>query len=150
MLNDKVIPFELDGIKSSNLTRGHYIQHNKMIEIKNIRDYESLLLKNGIILNNEKRKEHIYNELKLAANKIGGVLVEDADLLDTVTFLTENPYIVVCDFAKDFLKIPDIVLITEMKEHQKYFAVKDKNRKTAAEFSCRIQQPSNSQHKKRQ
>ncbi len=127
LLNDKIIPFELDGIKSSNKSRGHFIQHNKMIEVKKIKDYESLLNQNGIILNNAKRKEYIHNELIHAANEIDGTLVDDADLLNTVTFLIENPYIVKCDFAKEFLNIPDIVLITEMKEHQKYFAVKDKD-----------------------
>jgi glycyl-tRNA synthetase beta chain len=134
MFNDKIVPFQLDGIKSSNQSRGHYIQHNNMIEIQKIADYESLLLQNGIILNNTKRKEHIHSELKQAANKIGSTLIDDADLLDTVTFLTENPYVVICDFSKDFLKIPDIVLITEMKEHQKYFAVKDKDGKLMPNF----------------
>jgi glycyl-tRNA synthetase beta chain len=127
MLNDKIIPFKLDGINSSNRSRGHFIQYNKMIEIQKIRDYEQLLLKNGIILNNTKRREHIHDGLLQAAGDIGGILIDDPDLLNTVTFLTENPYIVKCDFAKEFLKIPDIVLITEMKEHQKYFAIKDKD-----------------------
>jgi glycyl-tRNA synthetase beta chain len=127
LLNDKLIPFELDGIKSSNKSRGHFVQHNKMIEVKKIKDYESLLNQNGIILNNAKRKEYIHKELIQAANEIDGTLVDDADLLNTVTFLVENPYIVKCDFAKEFLNIPDIVLITEMKEHQKYFAVKGKD-----------------------
>jgi glycyl-tRNA synthetase beta chain len=134
MLNDQIVPFELDGIKSSNLSRGHFIQHNKMIEIKKIQDYEQLLHDNGIILNNEKRKKHIHDELIKAAGEIGGILLDDADLLNTVTFLTENPYIVKCDFTRDFLKIPDIVLITEMKEHQKYFAVKDKDGKLMPNF----------------
>ncbi|MBN2401441.1 MAG: glycine--tRNA ligase subunit beta [Spirochaetes bacterium] len=134
IFDDKVLPFEVDGIKSSNKSRGHFIQHNKMIEINNIRDFESILLQNGIILNNIKRKEHILQELRKAADNIGGQLIEDAELLDTVTFLVENPYIVKCDFTKDFLKIPDIVLITEMKEHQKYFAVKNKNGKLMPNF----------------
>ncbi len=134
MLNDRIIPFELDGINSSNLSRGHFIQHNKMIEIDKIRDYEQLLFNSGIIVNHEKRKKHIHDGLTRTAMEIGGILIDDAELLETVTFLTEYPHIVKCDFAKDFLKIPDIVLITEMKVHQKYFAVKDKDGRLMPNF----------------
>jgi len=134
MLNDRVIPFEISGIKSSNLTRGHFIQHNKMIEIKKISDYEKTLAENGVILDQKKRKEHIHKELLKAAEKIGGMLVDDPELLDVVTYLAENPYVVTCRFNEQFLEIPDIVLITEMKEHQKYFAVTGKDGKLMPNF----------------
>ncbi|MFH0975343.1 MAG: glycine--tRNA ligase subunit beta [Spirochaetota bacterium] len=134
LLNNKTVKFELSGIKASNLTRGHYIQNNRMIEINSINDYESCLTRNNIVLDHLKRKEHIHNELLKAANKIGGQLVEDEELLDTVTFLTENPHVVICEFDKKFLIIPDIVLITEMKVHQKYFAVTGKDGKLIQNF----------------
>jgi glycyl-tRNA synthetase beta chain len=134
LFNNKIVNFDISGIKSLNLTRGHYIQSNKMIEIKDIDDYESTLTQNSIILDHTKRKEHILNELIKAANKIGGELVQDEELLDTVTFLTENPHVVICEFAKEFLIIPDIVLITEMKVHQKYFAVTGKDGKLISNF----------------
>ena len=123
MFNDRVIPFEIEGIKAGNSTRGHFIQNNKMIEIKRISEYSDRLRENNVILNQNERKEFIKAELVKAAEKAGGVLNEDEELLDIVTFLAENPHIVVCEFNKEFLEIPDIVLITEMKEHQKYFAV---------------------------
>ena len=72
---------------------------------------------------NAARKDLIRKELDDAARAAGGVLNKDEDLLETVTFLVENPHIITCEFNKDFLEIPDIVLITEMKEHQKYFAI---------------------------
>ncbi len=123
MFNDKLIPFEIEGIKSGNCTRGHFVQYNKMIEITNISEYEGKLKENGVILDQSERKELIRNSLIKAAQAAGGVLNEDEELLDTVTFLVENPHIITCEFNKDFLEIPDIVLITEMKEHQKYFAI---------------------------
>ena len=59
LFNDKTVKFQIDGIKSSNKTRGHYIQHNKMITIKSIPQYEKLLRENGVILDQNKRKEKI-------------------------------------------------------------------------------------------
>jgi len=123
LFNDRVVPFEIEGIFSSNKTRGHYIQHNMMIPVEKISDYEKILSENGIILDQNKRKKEIEKQLHETAQKAGGSLNEDEDLLDTVTFLVEDPHVVLCEFDKDFLEIPDAALIAEMKEHQKYFAV---------------------------
>ncbi len=125
MLNDAVVPFEMSGIASSNRTRGHFIQHNRMIEIAKIADYIETLRSNGVILDQAERKELIRAELEKAAAALNASVIRDEELLDTVTFLVEKPHVAACEFDKDFLKIPDIVLITEMKEHQKYFAVRD-------------------------
>ncbi|MCL1832975.1 MAG: glycine--tRNA ligase subunit beta, partial [Leptospirales bacterium] len=143
MLNDKVIPFEIEGIKSGNYTRGHFIQNNKMIEIKKISEYSDKLRENGVILDQNERKEFIKSELIKGAERAGGVLNEDEDLLDIVTFLTENPHIVVCEFNKEFIEIPDIVLITEMKEHQKYFAVLSSEGKLINKFLVTANNPEN-------
>ena len=143
MLNDKVIPFEIEGIKSGNYTRGHFIQNNKMIEIRKISEYSDKLRENGVILDQNERKEFIKNELIKGAERAGGVLNEDEDLLDIVTFLTENPHIVVCEFNKEFIEIPDIVLITEMKEHQKYFAVLNSSGKLINKFLVTANNPEN-------
>ncbi len=125
LFNNMVIPFEIDGIASSNMTRGHYIQNNHMVEIKNISTYDDLLKKNGVILDQAERKEMIRKELAAAAKKAGGKLLDDESLLETVTYLVERPYICECRFDRQFLALPDIVLIAEMREHQKYFSVVD-------------------------
>lgn len=143
MFNDRVVPFEIEGIKSGNCTRGHFVQFNKMIEILKISDYRDLLRANGVILDQNERKELIKKELDTAARSAGGVLNEDEDLLETVTFLVENPYIITCEFSKDFLEIPDIVLITEMKEHQKYFAVLSSQGKLVNKFLVIANNPEN-------
>lgn len=127
LFNDKQININIEGIKSSGKTRGHFIQHNRMIEVKSISEYENILMENGVILDQKKRKEIIRKGLHEYAAKTGATLHEDEDLLDTVTFLVENPFFVICDFKEEFLEIPDIVLIAEMKEHQKTFALLDKN-----------------------
>jgi glycyl-tRNA synthetase beta chain len=125
MLDDAVVPFEVSGIRSANLTRAHFIQHRGMLEVRTISEYERVLHDGGVLLDHRKRKEFIRAELVKAAGALGGTLVSDEELLDTVTFLTESPYIVACRFDKEFLAVPDIVLIEEMKVHQKYFAVRD-------------------------
>jgi len=127
MFNDRLIPFEIEGITAGTRTRGHFVQFNRMVEIEKISFYEKILNDNGVILNQDDRKEKIRRALADAAVKAGGILNEDEDLLDTVTYLVEQPYIATCHFNPDFLKIPDIVLITEMKEHQKNFAILDQN-----------------------
>jgi len=143
MFNDQVIPFEIEGIKSGNLTRGHFVQYNRMIEINKISEYEDKLKENWVILDQKERKELIRKGLIAAAESAGGVLYEDEDLLDTVTYLVEKPHIIVCEFDKSFLDIPDIVLIAEMKEHQKYFAITDKNGKLMNKFLVTANNPEN-------
>ena len=123
LLNDTVISHEIEEIPFGNMVRGHYVQHNTMVEITSVSKYMTILESNGVIVDQERRREMIRNQLNEAADAIKGVLIEDEELLDTVTYLTEWPYVVVCDFDPGFLEIPDIVLVTEMKEHQKYFAV---------------------------
>lgn len=134
LFNNKVIPILLENIPSGNMTRGHFIQHNEMIPLQSIEDYEAVLEKNGVIVNHHRRKEMIRAALEEAAKKTGGVLLHDEELLETVTFLVENPHVAVCEFDRSYLEIPDIVLITEMKEHQKYFAVMDANGKLTNKF----------------
>lgn len=62
------------------------------------------------------------------------ILKEDEELLDTVTFLVEKPYLVTCDFNLEFLKVPDVALVAEMKEHQKYFPMYDRAGKLTNRF----------------
>jgi len=143
MFNDKVVPFEIEGIKSGNSTRGHFVQYNRMIEILKISEYGDKLKENGVILDQNERKEVIRNGLVKAAQAAGGVLNEDEELLDTVTYLVENPHIITCEFSKDFLEIPDIVLITEMKEHQKYFAILSSQGKLINKFLVTANNPEN-------
>ncbi|HOO70516.1 MAG TPA: glycine--tRNA ligase subunit beta [Spirochaetota bacterium] len=143
LFNNALIPYEIEGISSSTMTRGHYIQHNDMIEIGNIKDYEDVLASNAVIVDHRVRKERIRERLMLAASACGGVVLEDEELLDTVTFLVEDPNIVTCTFDPDYLKIPDIALIAEMKEHQKYFPVMDKRGKLTNNFLVVSNNPSN-------
>lgn len=134
LFNDKPLHFEIEGIRGGSKTRGHFVQFNEMIEIESINSYEEKLRNHGVILDQNIRKELIREELLEAAKSVGGFLIEDEDLLDTVTYLVESPHVIPCEFDSAFLDIPDIVLIAEMKEHQKYFAVSDKSGKLINKF----------------
>ncbi len=144
LFNDRPVPFEIEGIKGGNKTRGHFVQFNEMIEINSISEYEDKLKAHGVILDQVERKELIRGQLYKAAEGAGGVLIEDEDLLDTVTYLVESPHVIACEFESRFLEIPDIVLIAEMKEHQKYFAVSDKSGKLINKFLVTSNNPPNS------
>lgn len=134
LFNDRVVPFEIDGIASSNRTRGHYIQHNEMVEVASIKQYGDILKQNGVVIDQNERRAMIRKELAAAAQKAGGRLLEDEPLLDTVTYLVEQPAVCACTFDRQFLKLPDIVLIAEMREHQKYFSVVDGSGKLTDTF----------------
>ena len=72
-------PLEIDGVASSNKTRGHYIQHNRMLEVNSIKDYDGILKQNGVIVNQQERKEIIKRDLEEAAHKAKGFLLEDEE-----------------------------------------------------------------------
>ncbi|MDA3899796.1 MAG: glycine--tRNA ligase subunit beta [Spirochaetes bacterium] len=127
LFNDSILDYSIDGIASSNKTRGHYIQHNRMLDVATISEYSELLRSNGVLLDNQKRRDAIKAELSKAASDLDAVLVENDELFETVTYLVEDVNVVTCSFSEDFLAIPDIVLVAEMKEHQKYFALRKKD-----------------------
>ncbi len=124
LYENEVVPFDVDGIEASDETRGHFIQHDGMIRITDTAAYERILEENGVILDQDRRRQMIEEKLKEAAEQNECVLIDDVELLETVTYIVENVNMVVCRFDERFLRIPDIVLIAEMKEHQKYFALR--------------------------
>lgn len=134
MLNDKSVAFDAEGIPCSNAVRGHYVQHNQMLPLHSIADYEQVLRKHGVIVNQNERKSIILEQLKEAAANAGCNLADDDDLLNTVTYIVENPHVVTCEFNKDFLNVPEAALIAEMKENQKYFPLYDVHGKLCNKF----------------
>jgi glycyl-tRNA synthetase beta chain len=116
LLGDQVIPFEIAGVLSGNLTRGHRILGASSIPVT-IANYESELRKNFVILSSHERRHKIETEAARLDAKI------DADLLETLTFITEYPTAIRGDFDPAYLELPAEVLTTVMRHHQKYFAV---------------------------
>ncbi|MBV8844471.1 MAG: glycine--tRNA ligase subunit beta [Bryobacterales bacterium] len=116
LLGGDVIPFEIAGVKSGNLTQGHRILGSSSIPVTTA-NYESELRKNFVILSAHQRREKIVTEAVQLGAKI------DPDLLETLTYTTEYPTAIRGDFDRGYLELPAEVLTTVMKHHQKYFAV---------------------------
>ena len=116
LLGDEVIPFEVAGVKSGDVTRGHRKLGSSSIPITT-KNYESELRKNFVILSSHERRHKIETE----ASKLGAKI--DNGLLETLTFITEYPAAIRGDFDKAYLELPAEVLTTVMRHHQKYFSV---------------------------
>jgi len=117
-----IIPFRIADIESSNVTYGHRTYfHNKII-LKNPADYEEKLLNASVIVDRDKRRYLIENQIKDIINEKPLEVPEEAmALYDVNTDLTEYPVPVLCEFNKHFLELPPEVLTSEMIENQKYF-----------------------------
>lgn len=129
LLDDEKVEFDLEGISVSNITNGHRFLGKKSIEIHSVDSYMDLLKENYVLVDQEERKEIIkYGAERLAKEK-GGKLIQDEDLLDEVTNLVEYPTPLIGRIKDEYLSLPKDVVVTPMKEHQRYFpVVDDKNR----------------------
>ena len=129
LLDSEVVHFNLEGIESSNITKGHRFLGSQHILIEDVTDYKNLLRENFVILDGEERKEIIkYGSEKLAKEK-GGNLHIDNELLDEVTNILEYPTPMIGRIKVEYLKLPPAIIITPMKEHLRFFPVfDDKNR----------------------
>ena len=116
LLGDRVIPFEIAGVKSGNLTRGHRQLGSPSIPVT-IASYQAELKKNFVILSARERRHKIETEAAALGARI------DAGLLETLTYITEYPTAIRGDFDPGYLDLPAEVLTTVMRHHQKYFSV---------------------------
>jgi len=118
LLGDQVIPVEIGGVRSGNVTRGHRILGASSIPVT-IANYESELRKNFVILAAHERRHKIEKEGAALGAKL------DGDLVETLTYITEFPTAIKGDFDPAYLALPAEVLTTVMRHHQKYFSVED-------------------------
>jgi glycyl-tRNA synthetase beta chain len=143
VLDGRPIPFSFAGVHASNRTVGHRFLGKKRIPIKNARDYEAKLAKNFVLCRPETRRNRIETEIRsLASKKQKGFHAhEDAGLLELVTYLNEYPAVICGDFDPAFLSLPEEILITVMRDHQKYFGLKSRSGKLAPHFLAVINLP---------
>jgi glycyl-tRNA synthetase beta chain len=127
LLDGTVIPFEAAGVKSGNMSMGHRFMSPLAMEITGLRDYFYRMKERYVIINPEERRREIENEVLRKAEEVSGMPMKDTELVATVSNLVEYPSAICGSFERKFLDLPDSVLITVMKKHQKYFAIQDKN-----------------------
>ena len=123
LYDGKPVKFSVENIKSSDQSFGHRFTSPKPFRVVSWESYLKALKKNNVVANPEKRKETIRKDTEAAAKKIGGIVKEDPELLETVVNLVEHPTVLVGEFEKKYLRLPEEVLISVMKNHQKYFPV---------------------------
>ncbi|HXG79103.1 MAG TPA: glycine--tRNA ligase subunit beta, partial [Methyloceanibacter sp.] len=134
LFDGKVVPFEIDGIKSGKETRGHRFMAPKPFGVKNFKDYEEKLREAKVILDGDERAARILKDARALAAEDGLALVEDEALLAENAGLTEWPMVLMGEFDEDFLSVPPEVLSTAMKAHQKCFSLRDKRGYLANRF----------------
>ncbi|EAI9065107.1 glycine--tRNA ligase subunit beta [Campylobacter lari] len=123
VLNDELIEFESYGVKSAKSTFVHRNVSYDLIAFANIDEYFKTLEQNYIILDQEQRKKLIIEQLKTLEKENDITIAEDDELLAEVVAITEYPKALLGHFEKEYLEIPSEVIITSMRENQRYFAV---------------------------
>ena len=123
--DQEVVSFRFEGIESGRISRGHRFLGSGDILLKHALDYPNQLRKNFVLASVGERYDKISKELLQQVPR-GLIVVEDDNLLDTVVHLNEYPSVLWGALDKEFLKIPQEVLVTVMRHHQKYFSVTDK------------------------
>ncbi len=125
MYGESIIAGESLNISSNNLVTGHRFHHHGLVAIEHANDYERVMAAAHVVVDYEARKEIISQQIKVAADSIGGIVLPDDELLEEVTSIVEWPVVLVGSFDEDFLNVPAEPLIYSMKDHQKYFPVTD-------------------------
>lgn len=128
-LGDGVVPFEVAGIRSGDRTCGHRLLGGKELQV-NSRNYEQILKDNFVLISAAERSRKIEEGI----SALGVKVKPDPALLDTLVYITEYPTPILGSFDPEFLKLPEEVLVTVMRHHQKYFSVEDVDGRLAPHF----------------
>lgn len=125
LFGTEVVPFEIAGVHSGKVSRGHRFLGTGDFTIPSMADYETVTREHFLIVDPEERRQMILDGLqKLAAEK-NGTIIMDEDLLEEVVFLVEYPTALCGEFDQAFLQLPEAAIITPMKDHQRYFPMRD-------------------------
>ncbi|HEX5422749.1 MAG TPA: glycine--tRNA ligase subunit beta [Candidatus Acidoferrales bacterium] len=134
LLDGKIVKFSFAGVHSADRTQGHRFLGKRNIRVAIASDYESKLKKNFILCRPDQRRKKIESEIRAISSRKNLRAHEDPALLDQVTYLNEYPSVIAGAFDPAFLDLPDEILITVMRGHQKYFALESRNGELAPHF----------------
>jgi glycyl-tRNA synthetase beta chain len=134
VLDGKPLKLSVAGIHAGNITQGHRFLSSRTIRVTSFADYEKKLAVNGVIIRPAARQEKVAKELAALAKRAGYTVHEDANLRKLVVYLNEYPTVIQGDFDPAFLSLPDEILVTVMRDHQKYFAVEKRSGELAPHF----------------
>ncbi len=122
-----VVPVHAAGLIAGNRTYGHRVMgRGKPITVRDLKSYQQALERHGVMVDPDRRRRAIEQQLERLCAKAGVVLNADDALLDQAVYTTEWPWAVLGNFKPDYLEVPAEILMTSMKEHQGFFSVRDK------------------------
>ncbi len=122
--NRERVPINIRNIESGIVTRAHQVMHPEFFDFNSVQDYQEKILKGKVILQPEDRKKRVLQEGKKQAEARGFCLVEDDKLLEEIIGLTEFPSPILGEIPKELLSLPEEVIITSMREHQKFLSLR--------------------------
>ena len=134
LLGGKLVRFRFAEVEAGKYSAGHRFLGKSRIPISGVRDYERKLRANFVLARPEERRKKIEREAAALVAKRGLRIHHDPALLELVTYLNEYPSVILGDFDPEYLELPQEILITVMRDHQKYFAVERKDRELAPHF----------------
>ncbi len=134
LFDGEVIPFEVAGVRSGNKTRGHRFMAPRIMEIDDLQDYLRKMNESSVIIDQREREGEVEKAVIRAAKTVSGTTMIDPELLSTVANMVEFPSAICGGFDKVFLNLPEPVLTTAMKEHQRYFPICDQEGRLMPNF----------------
>jgi len=136
LLDSKIVPLEIAGIAAGNASRGHRVLHGAVpVVIAAPKEYAETMRGAKVVVDVAERRQIIRKALDKVTRTVPGARWrEDEPLVETLTHLTEWPSVILGNFEQEYLTLPEEVLVTVMRDHQKYFAVEDANGKLAPHF----------------
>ena len=120
----EVVPFEFVGLESGRVSHGHRTLATDLVLLSQPSDYAEALRKAYVIVDPEERKEKIQAQIKVLAENVGGEVPADVELLNEVIHLVEYPTALLGEVASRYMHLPEAVMTTPMREHQRYFPVR--------------------------
>ncbi|PAK45118.1 glycine--tRNA ligase subunit beta [Peribacillus simplex] len=133
LFGNEIVPFSIADVETGRETKGHRFLGNSAI-IEQPERYEDTLKEQFVMADPDKRRQVILAQIKELEQEKGWIIPVDEDLLEEVNNLVEYPTVLFGHFEEEFLELPAEVLITSMKEHQRYFPVKDQEGNLLAHF----------------
>lgn len=133
LLGEEVVPFEIAGVRAGNTSRGHRLLGCAAVPVTTA-DYAEQLRRNYVLVSADERRRKIQDDIARLLENTGLRLRPDPALLATLVYLTEYPTPILGSFDPEFLSLPDEVLVTVMRRHQKYFSLEDVEGRLAPHF----------------
>ena len=134
LFDGEIVPLTFGELASGNFSRGHRFMAPGEFTVNGVDDYLQRAEEHHVIADIERRRSLIEGQLAELAEKLGGRINPDEELLEEVTFLVESPQALAGSIAESFLQLPDELLITSMREHQRYFTLIDENNQLMPHF----------------